>query len=163
MRLIPNRLMKPHKSGSVSFNNFFPHDKWNSAGCKQCKGWHRGGLRLRCTGRRGGQLGLHHKFPFYAATASLLNFPVYFSENLDSFDELMNDLGWLEEKSLRIYISEYANFLLEEPVKKRRQVLDILAKAALGGLLELYLIKSAESLDDLNQQKLEFTEVSEEA
>lgn len=100
---------------------------------------------------------------FYAATASLLNFPVYFSENLDSFDELMNDLGWLEEKSLRIYISEYANFLLEEPVKKRRQVLDILAKAALGGLLELYLIKSAESLDDLNQQKLEFTEVSEEA
>lgn len=100
---------------------------------------------------------------FYAAIASLLNFPAYFSENLDSFDELINDLGWLEEKDLRIYISEYANFLLEEASEKRILVLEILAKAALTGLFGFYLIQSAQSLHDLDQQKIEFTEISEEA
>jgi len=39
---------------------------------------------------------------FYSSIASQLKFPDNFGNNFDAFDEMMNDLDWLEED--RIYL-----------------------------------------------------------
>ncbi len=51
---------------------------------------------------------------FYEEIAKKLHFPDYFGFNLDSFDELINDLSWIEDEKLAIYINNSQNFLLNE-------------------------------------------------
>ncbi len=51
---------------------------------------------------------------FYEEIAKVLHFPDYFGFNLDSFDELINDLSWIEDEKLAIYINNSENFLLNE-------------------------------------------------
>jgi hypothetical protein len=56
-----------HRSGSACLNSFTPRDKETTGGLNRCRVVHGGGRRLRRTGRRGGQLGEHQGFSFYAA------------------------------------------------------------------------------------------------
>ena len=51
---------------------------------------------------------------FYEIMAEVFEFPDYFSFNLDSFDELMNDLSWIENEKLLIYFSNSEMFLSKE-------------------------------------------------
>lgn len=51
---------------------------------------------------------------FYETLAEVLHFPDYFGFNLDSFDELMNDLSWIEDERLLLYFKNSADFLLNE-------------------------------------------------
>jgi RNAse (barnase) inhibitor barstar len=51
---------------------------------------------------------------FYEELAEELSFPDYFGFNLDSLDECLNDLSWIENKKIAIYISDSANFLATE-------------------------------------------------
>jgi RNAse (barnase) inhibitor barstar len=51
---------------------------------------------------------------FYEEIARILHFPDYFGFNLDSFDELLNDLSWIEDEKLLIYIKESSSFLINE-------------------------------------------------
>jgi hypothetical protein len=51
---------------------------------------------------------------FYEELAEQLEFPTYFGFNLDSLDECLNDLSWLGDKKIVIYISDSANFLATE-------------------------------------------------
>ena len=56
-----------HRSGSAGLNSFAPRDKETAGRWDRCRVVHGGGRRLRRTGRRGGQLGAHQGFSFYAA------------------------------------------------------------------------------------------------
>lgn len=51
---------------------------------------------------------------FYEEVAKALNFPEYFGFNLDSFDEMLNDLSWFEQSKIAIYISNSDSFVEKE-------------------------------------------------
>lgn len=56
---------------------------------------------------------------FYEAVAENLKFPDYFGYNLDSFDELMNDLSWIVDERLLIYFYNSELFLMNERNEKK--------------------------------------------
>lgn len=51
---------------------------------------------------------------FYETLAKVFEFPDYFGFNLDSFDEMMNDLSWIENEKILIYFSKSEKFLDKE-------------------------------------------------
>lgn len=51
---------------------------------------------------------------FYEEIAKALNFPEYFGFNLDSLDEMLNDLSWLEHKKIAICINNSESFIEKE-------------------------------------------------
>lgn len=51
---------------------------------------------------------------FYEEVAKALSFPEYFGFNLDSFDEMLNDLSWLEQSKIAIYITSSESFVEKE-------------------------------------------------
>ena len=51
---------------------------------------------------------------FYEVLAETLEFPDYFGFNLDSFDELINDLSWIENEKLFLYFTHSELFLEKE-------------------------------------------------
>ena len=50
----------------------------------------------------------------YVRLAEALEFPDYFAHNLDSLDELLNDLSWLPYAQLRLYFTDTQQLLLKE-------------------------------------------------
>jgi len=68
---------------------------------------------------------------FYEAIAQALKFPDYFGFNLDSLDELLNDLSWLEEDHILLYISNSEAFLSQEKnAGKKADLLNLLDATA---------------------------------
>ena len=51
---------------------------------------------------------------FYEVLAKAMHFPDYFGFNLDSLDELLNDLTWIEDEKLAIYFNNSEKFLDKE-------------------------------------------------
>ncbi|QRR02968.1 barstar family protein [Dyadobacter sandarakinus] len=51
---------------------------------------------------------------FHEQLASALNFPEYEGRSLEDLDEMLNDLQWIEEKKIIIYISDTAEWLSKE-------------------------------------------------
>ena len=51
---------------------------------------------------------------FYEVLAEAMHFPDYFGFNLDSLDELLNDLTWIEDTKLAIYFINSEKFLEKE-------------------------------------------------
>ncbi len=51
---------------------------------------------------------------FYEEIARVLHFPEYFGFNLDSFDEMLNDLSWLDAKKIAIFIRNSEQFISKE-------------------------------------------------
>jgi RNAse (barnase) inhibitor barstar len=51
---------------------------------------------------------------FFNEIANALLFPDYFNHNLDSFDECMNDLSWIEQTSIKLLIFNYDKFLIDD-------------------------------------------------
>jgi len=51
---------------------------------------------------------------FYEEIAKVLNFPEYFGFNLDSLDEMLNDLSWLKQEKIAVYITHSENFVEKE-------------------------------------------------
>lgn len=51
---------------------------------------------------------------FYEVLAIAMHFPDYFGFNLDSLDELLNDLTWIEDEKLAIYFNNSEKFLEKE-------------------------------------------------
>lgn len=51
---------------------------------------------------------------FYEVLAKALHFPDYFGFNLDSLDELLNDLTWIEDEKLAVYFNNSERFLEKE-------------------------------------------------
>ncbi|MBP6386449.1 MAG: barstar family protein [Pseudarcicella sp.] len=67
---------------------------------------------------------------FYKNISEGLLFPDYFEDNLDSFDELMNDLTWLESEKIYLIFVNYDDFLTDENDEIREIVLTILDDAS---------------------------------
>lgn len=51
---------------------------------------------------------------FYEEIARVLAFPEYFGFNLDSFDEMLNDLSWLEAQKIVLFIQNSEQFISKE-------------------------------------------------
>ncbi len=56
------------------------------------------------------------------------NFPNYYSGNMNSFLEIMNDLSWLDANDYVLAITESHKFLQDESVNERVEIKDILNK-----------------------------------
>ena len=71
--------------------------------------------------------------------AAALQFPCYFGENWDAFDECLNDLEWLPGDAYLLFITNSNRLLDEEAPQELTQLLDLLASAgaewakAMGG------------------------------
>lgn len=64
---------------------------------------------------------------FYETLAEVFEFPDYFGFNLDSLDEIMNDLSWIANENILIYFINTDQFLVKErSYKKVLAVLDLL-------------------------------------
>lgn len=63
----------------------------------------------------------------YAVLGEKLYFPDYFESNMDSLDELLNDLSWIEDERLLIYFKNSSEFLINERSEKSvKGLLDLL-------------------------------------
>lgn len=68
---------------------------------------------------------------FYNKIAEALDFPDYFGHNLDSLDELLNDLQWIKENKIVIFIENSADWLsAEKNDDKLTTLLDVLEATA---------------------------------
>lgn len=67
---------------------------------------------------------------FYEVLATQLAYPETFNGNLDAFDEIINDLDWLDEKEIILVFRNYDDFLAEENDELREIILTILDDAA---------------------------------
>lgn len=68
---------------------------------------------------------------FYDKIAKALDFPDYFGQNLDSLDELLNDLQWIKENKIVIFIKNSADWLsAEKNDDKLTTLLDVLEATA---------------------------------
>ncbi len=63
---------------------------------------------------------------FYQAIEKALDFPDDFEHNLDSLDELLNDLGWIQETDLALYITNSEAFLAQEKPAKVIELFNLL-------------------------------------
>jgi RNAse (barnase) inhibitor barstar len=101
---------------------------------------------------------------FYALVASQLKFPDDFGSNFDAFDEMMNDLDWLEETIIYLIFRHYDDFLSEENDEAREILLTILDDASTewkrmdgeGKSLRLQIEPSDLGEDDLETLGIEF-------
>lgn len=68
---------------------------------------------------------------FYEVIGTALEFPDYYDANLDSLDELLNDLEWLDDSQVVIWIPNSDNWLIrEKSAEKIVAVIDLLDAAA---------------------------------
>lgn len=76
--------------------------------------------------------------------AAALQFPWYFGENWDAFDECINDLGWLRERHIVVGIADATGLLAGEPDQDGLVFSDIMRRAvashASGGARSLHVI-----------------------
>lgn len=68
---------------------------------------------------------------FYETIGTALEFPDYYEANLDSLDELLNDLEWINESQIIIWIPNSENWLIKEKSEEKiLAVIDLLDAAA---------------------------------
>jgi RNAse (barnase) inhibitor barstar len=67
---------------------------------------------------------------FYEALGQALVFPDYFGKNLDSFDEMMNDLEWIAQQTVVLVFRNYEDLLADENEEIKEIILSILDAAA---------------------------------
>jgi RNAse (barnase) inhibitor barstar len=66
---------------------------------------------------------------FYFNIAQALQFPDYFTQNLDSINEILSDLSWIEEEQIVLFISNYELLLKQEDEEIKQIISDILTQA----------------------------------
>jgi RNAse (barnase) inhibitor barstar len=101
---------------------------------------------------------------FYLSIASQLKFPDNFGNNFDAFDEMMNDLDWLEEDHIYLIFRNYDIFLVEENDEAREILLTILDDASSewkrmdgeGKSLKMLIEPSELGEDDLETLGIDF-------
>lgn len=65
---------------------------------------------------------------FYKSIASALLFPDYYEHNLDSLEELINDLDWIESEFKLLVVTNFSEFLKNNKNLKDK-ILDILKES----------------------------------
>jgi RNAse (barnase) inhibitor barstar len=86
-----------------------------------------------------------------------------FGRNLDAFDEMINDLDWLDEKYIHLIFRNYDEFLSDENDESREIILTILDDAATEWKrdedtkkLRMYIEPSELAEDDLETIGLDY-------
>lgn len=68
---------------------------------------------------------------FYEHIARTMEFPDYFGFNLDSLDELLNDLDWIEDEKIALYFTHADQLISQErDPKKLASLLNLLDATA---------------------------------
>lgn len=68
---------------------------------------------------------------FYEHIAKTMEFPDYFGFNLDSLDELLNDLDWIEDEKIALYFTHTDQLISQErDPKKLASLLNLLDATA---------------------------------
>lgn len=67
---------------------------------------------------------------FYQAIEKALSFPDYFEHNIESLDELLNDLEWIKQPDIALYITNPNGFLAQEKPAKILELLNLLDATA---------------------------------
>ena len=67
---------------------------------------------------------------FYKDISNRLKFPEYFSKSLDSLDEILNDLDWIDSENINIYIFNVESFLKKESENIKKDILELFREAA---------------------------------
>jgi len=67
---------------------------------------------------------------FYQAIEQALSFPDDFEHNLESLDELLNDLTWIKQADVALYITNSAEFLSQEKLTKILELINLLDATA---------------------------------
>jgi RNAse (barnase) inhibitor barstar len=100
---------------------------------------------------------------FYEQLISQLNLDDDFGRNLDAFDEMINDLDWLEQNNVHLVFKNYDEFLSEENDESREIILTILDDAAAEWKrdedtkkLRMYIEPSELAEDDLETLGIEY-------
>lgn len=70
---------------------------------------------------------------FYKEISKALQFPDYFAHNLDSFEEIMNDLEWIHADHILILISR-SHLWLKQQEGSKLEILDIIENVEIPGL-----------------------------
>lgn len=95
--------------------------------------------------------------------SAALQFPYYFGENWDAFDECLNDLSWINGSELALFLSEF-NLVLQGDEKNKDRFLTILQLAILewqekGMNLHIFLHMDCEDVAILENIRTFFGEV----
>ena len=100
---------------------------------------------------------------FYEQLISQLDLNDDFGRNLDAFDEMINDLDWLEQNNIHLVFKNYDDFLSEENDESREIILTILDDAAAEWKrdadtkkLKMYIEPSELAEDDLETLGIEY-------
>lgn len=100
---------------------------------------------------------------FYEQLISQLDLDDDFGRNLDAFDEMINDLDWLEQNHIHLVFKNYDDFLHEENDESREIILTILDDAAAEWKrdedtkkLRMYIEPSELAEDDLETLGIEY-------
>lgn len=101
---------------------------------------------------------------FYLSISSQLKFPDNFGSNFDAFDEMINDLDWLDEDRIYLIFRNYDIFLVEENDEAREILLTILDDASTewkrmdgeGKSLRMLIEPSELGEDDLETLGIDF-------
>jgi RNAse (barnase) inhibitor barstar len=81
---------------------------------------------------------------FFNEIGAALQFPYYFGENWDAFDECITDLSWIDGKAYLLMVSQ-ANLLLQGSTQKDFQILiQVLSDAHETWLAQPQLVNSQE-------------------
>lgn len=67
---------------------------------------------------------------FYQAIEKALSFPDDFEHNLESLDELLNDMSWIKQHDVAICIKDSASFLSQEKPLKVLELINLLDATA---------------------------------
>jgi RNAse (barnase) inhibitor barstar len=97
--------------------------------------------------------GINSMKAFYKQLAVDLKFPDYFSNNLDSLDEVLNDLSWVDEKKIVLNIKHTSQFLSNEPNQNIRGLMKVLSNS----------INQWKEVDDKDESKKELQVLIEQS
>ena len=72
-----------------------------------------------------------------------LSFPDYFSQNLDSLDELLSDLEWISKPRIRLIIADLPQILNEEDLDRKESFLEVINEHQNERLEVIYIGKAS--------------------
>jgi hypothetical protein len=67
---------------------------------------------------------------FFDESAAALQFPYYFGENWDAFNDCMNDLAWLRADAVVVCVTDANRLLESSPTDQLERFVDVMSNAA---------------------------------
>lgn len=98
----------------------------------------------------------HTKKSFFDEISAAFQFPHYFGENWDAFDECINDLGWLEADKYLLIIEDVDQLFASEPWEEFDKLMRALRRTARDWESGLNYANFARATGKKDNKKIEF-------